>query len=131
MHVRATKSRMLGGAGVALIALILGGCASSAPNALMRTQISEARASVARAIDAGAMEHAPILIRDAEDKIVEAEAVHRRRGGEISRQLLEAARVDAELAEQTARAAKAKTTANEIRESIRTIQEETTRGRSQ
>lgn len=123
-------NRMQLGFGVAIISLVLAGCGSSAPSALMVSQIAEARATVARATEAGARDHAPILLRDAESKIEQAEALHRRRGGTTSRQLLEAARADAELAEQTARAARAQASAREIQESIQTLREETARGRS-
>ena len=115
------------GFGAVVLALVVGGCASSAPSALMMSQAEEARAAIARATEAGALEHAPLLLRDAEDKIREAEALYKRRGGETSRQLLEAARVDAELAEHTARTAKAQASAVQIEESIRVLREETAR----
>ena len=118
------------GLGVAIIALTIAGCGSSAPSALLVSQIAEARATLARAADAGAREHAPILLRNAEEKIAQAEALYRQRGGTTSRQLLEAARVDAELAEHTARAAIAQASVREVRESIRILREETARGRS-
>lgn len=129
MYRNGICSRLQIGFGVAVLALVVGGCASSAPSALLMSQIEEARAAVARAEDAGAREHAPILLRDAEDKIDEAEEVYRSRKGAVSRRLLEAARADAELAEHTARAAQARASADEIQESIRILREETERDR--
>jgi hypothetical protein len=129
MYRKGLSRRLQLGIGVALLALVVSGCASSAPSALVVSQIQEARAALARAEDAGAREHAPILLRDAEDKIEEAGEVHRRSKGVVSRRLLEAARADAELAEHTARAAKAQAAADEIQQSIRILREETLRGR--
>jgi uncharacterized lipoprotein YmbA len=114
----------------AIIALTLAGCASTGPTALQLNQAQEARAAIQRAEEAGAREHAPILLRDAEEKITEAQRVYRRRGGATSQRLLEAARVDAELAEQTARAARARATAREVEASIQALREEMARQRN-
>ena len=96
---------------LSLVAL-LGACASkgTAPVAEMAT----ARASIAQAESAGALDTAPVELLAARDKFAKAEAAASAdRFGE-ARRLAARAEADAELAERKARAVKAQAAASEL-----------------
>lgn len=112
-------------------AVAISGCAGTSSKkedmSLANEQISIARSDVSNAINAGGNEFAPLQVRSAMDKIGNAEQAMRAKEYSRARQLAEQARVDAQLAESMARAAKAQRAADELREGRRILREELVR----
>lgn len=119
-----TLRHLWAAAGLASI-LLLGGCASKgmAPVA----ELATARASIAQAESAGAVQLAPVELLAARDKLGRAEAATREDRFGDGRRLAEQAQVDAEVAERKARAANAARAAEELRRANATLERETAR----
>lgn len=109
-----------------LLTLAAAGCAGSK---LPPPDFSGPRSAIAEADQAGASESAPLLLRNARQKLQQAEAAAADDDMERAQFLAEEAAVDAELAAATARAANAQTAVDELRESIRVLREEIERNR--
>jgi hypothetical protein len=102
------------------------GCAGSK---LPPPDFSGPRATIAEADQAGASEAAPLLLRNARQKLQQAEDAAANDDMERAQFLAEEAAVDAELAAAMARAANAQAAVDELRESIRVLREEIERSR--
>ena len=102
------QARML----IAGLSLLLAACAS--PGIAPVAELATARASIAQAERAGAMEAAPVELLTAREKLGKAEAAVREGRFDSARRLAEQAEADAELAERKARAAKAQAAAAEL-----------------
>ncbi|MFO7592997.1 MAG: DUF4398 domain-containing protein [Pseudomonadota bacterium] len=87
-------------------------------------QISIAKTDLNSAISAGANDYAPLHVRSAMDKISSAEKAMASEEYTRARQLAEQARLDAQLAEATARSAKAQKAADAVKEGGRILREE-------
>ena len=109
-----------------LLTLALAGCAGSK---LPPPDFSGPRSMIAEADQAGASESAPLLLRNARQKLERAQAAADDDDYERAQFLAEEAAVDAELAAATARAENAQAAVNELRESIRVLREEIERSR--
>ena len=104
-----------------LIVLTASGCASvPRPDA----ELAKADAAVNQAIEAGARTHAPLLLREAENKLNQARAYTEKEEYKKAVQLTEEVRVDAELAQVTSLATKAQTSVDELNQSIQMLRKE-------
>lgn len=109
---------------VALIcgaAVVIVGCAAATPPV---DTVSTADMALNRAIDAKAMQHAPLELRLAEEKLDRAKSALEEEDYEQARRLAEEAQVDARLAEARARSRAARQQAQEIEQTIDTLQRE-------
>lgn len=98
-------------AALSLVAL-LGACASKGISPV--AELTTARASIAQAESAGALDAAPVELLAARDKLGKAEASARAERFDEARRLAARAEADAELAERKARAVKAQAAATEL-----------------
>ena len=100
---------------------LMAGCASTpAPVA----QMAVSSADVARAAGSGAGEVAPVEMQSARDKLGRARLAMTEKKYRLARSLAQEAQVDAQLAEVKSGSSKAGKAADELRESIRVLQEE-------
>jgi hypothetical protein len=108
--------------GVAAAAvLFMAGCAStSAPT----EQMAVSRAAVSNAMSAGGNQFAPVQTRSALEKMESAERAMADKDHELALRLAEQAEVDAKLAAEMARSAKAQKAADALQEDIRVLREE-------
>lgn len=104
------------------LVILLAACASKA--VLPSAQLDAARASIAQAESAGALDAAPVELLSARDKLSKAEAAAREDRFDAARQLAEAAEADAEVAERKSRAAKAEAAAAELARSNALLRKE-------
>ncbi len=111
---------------VLALALFTAGCAGSR---MPPPDMSAARSAIADADQAGAGEAAPLELRNARQKLQQAEQALERDDQERAAFLTDEAQVDAELAQAKTRSAKAQAAVDELRESIRTLREEIDRSR--
>lgn len=107
---------------IAGLALLLGACAS--PGTPPVGELATARASIAQAESAGALEAAPIELLAARDKLGKAEAAVREERFDLARRLAAHAEADAEVAERKTRAIKAQTAAAELARSNELLRKE-------
>lgn len=105
-----------------LAAFGLAACGSKYPPP--DSQISLASSAISKAESAGAYEAAPVELKAAREKLNEAKRLMQREDNLSAQRLAEQAIVDANLAEAKARTAKSQDAVNEVKESIRTLQEE-------
>lgn len=112
--------------GLALLALLVSGCASSR---VPPPDLTASRNAVTEADQAGAVEAAPLAMRNARMKLDEAQRALNDEDYERAKLLAEQAQVDAEYAEAKARAATAQAAVDELRESIRVLRDEIERNR--
>ncbi len=135
MHVLKAGPRRLGVSAVvvAMVALLVGGCASSAqvPEAQVSAAIAASNTSVQQAEQAGAQNYAPLELRQAQQKLEEARQAVAEGETLKAQRLAEKAQVDAQLAEAKTRSAKAQEAVDELNETIRALREEIERGRNQ
>ncbi|MEP0549078.1 MAG: DUF4398 domain-containing protein [Rhodothermales bacterium] len=110
----------------AALALLIAGCAGSK---LPPPDLSASRSAIAQADQAGASEAAPLALRNARQKVQQAEEASNRGDYRRAQMLSEQAEIDAKLAEATARSAKAQAAVDELRESIRVLRDEINRNR--
>lgn len=108
------------------LALLVSGCAGSK---LPPPDFTSSRSAIAQADQAGASEAAPLALRNARQKLQEAEAASNRGDNRMAQMLAEQAEIDAKLAEATARSSTAQAAVDELRESIRTLRDEINRNR--
>ncbi|MEM1042249.1 MAG: DUF4398 domain-containing protein [Bacteroidota bacterium] len=111
---------------VLALALVTAGCAGSK---LPPPNLSTAQNAIAEADESGASEAAPLALRNARQKLDQAEQAVEREDYGQARYLADQAQVDAELAEARARSATAMAAVDELRESIRVLREEINRSR--
>lgn len=107
---------------IAGLALVLAACAS--PGVAPVGELASARASIAQAESAGALEAAPLELLSARDKFAKAEAAVREERFDAARRLAAQAEVEAEVAERKARSVKAQTAAAEIARSNELLRNE-------
>ena len=109
----------------AIALLTLAGCASTGD--LPREEMAVARAAVERAAGpAGA--DAPIEVSQAREKLDRANSAVVRKDFDVARRLAEQAEVDANLAEAKSHSIRADRALREVREGIRQLREEISRG---
>lgn len=106
------------------IAAAATGCAS-AP--MPTDRIALAERAVQDAERAGAVELAPVEMRNAREKLTAAQKAATEREAEEMSRLSEQAEIDAQLAEATARAEKSARAVTELEDSLRALQRETQR----
>lgn len=94
------------------MALGLAACAS--PGKPPTAELTSAQASITQAESAGAVQQAPVELLTAREKLGRAQAAAREERFDQARRLANQAEVDAELAEQKSRVAKAQTAAQEL-----------------
>ena len=105
----------------ALIVLIASGCAGiPRPDGAL----AKSDAAVKQAIEVGARTHAPLLLREAENKLNQARVETENKEYKKALQLIEQVQVDAELAQVTTLAAKAQKSVDELNLSIRVLRKE-------
>ena len=102
-------------------AIIMAGCASNPPPT---EQMAVSRAAVNNASSAGASEFAPVQLKSAMEKMDAAERAMTEKEYVLARHLAEQAQVDAQLAESTARSAKAQKAADALKEDSRILRQE-------
>jgi hypothetical protein len=112
---------------IMLVLAILGlsACATKYPPP--ESQVSLATSSINQAESVGAYETAPVELKAAKDKLAEARQAMRKEDNLTAQRLAEQAIVDANLAQAKARTVKSQKAAEEIKSSIRTLQEEINR----
>ncbi|MCU0759942.1 MAG: DUF4398 domain-containing protein [Steroidobacteraceae bacterium] len=108
----------------AAVALALGACASQP---LPTDQLALAEQAIRDAERAGAVELAPVEMRNAREKLGAAQRAAGEREVDTTTRLAEQAQVDAQLAEATARAAKSTRAVEQLEDSLRALQRETQR----
>lgn len=108
--------------GTAAAAIVLmAGCAStSAPT----EQMAVSRVAVSNAMSAGGNQFAPVQLKSALDKMDAAERAMGAKDYELALRLAEQAEVDAKLATEMARSAKARQAADAVQEDIRVLRQE-------
>jgi len=116
------KSNQIRGMGMAAAAvLFIAGCASTqAPT----EQMAVSKAAVNNAMSAGGNQFAPVQTKSALDKINAAERAMAEKDYELALRLAEQAEVDAKLAAEMARSAKAQKAADAVQEDIRVLRQE-------
>ena len=112
------------GARVGVIALLITGCATVAPP---RDRIAAAEMQIRKAEDGLAAQYAPLDLLKAREKYEGARRAVQQEEFDEARRLADQATVDARLAEEKARTAKAQRMAEEMQESLETLQRETER----
>ncbi|PXX90297.1 hypothetical protein DIT71_12415 [Marinobacter vulgaris] len=112
---------MLGAAGILGIAVVIGGCASSAerPDGDMRT----AESAIQQAVSSDARKFEPVLLNQAQNKVADAEELIEQEKYIEAERLLEQASVDAQLAGARSDTAKAKQAVEEINGNIESLRQ--------
>lgn len=108
------------------VLLLAAGCSGSR---LPSPDLSPTRSAIAQADQAGASESAPLALRNARQKLEQAEAASNRGDNRTAQMLAEQAEIDARLAEARARSARAQAAVDELRESVRVLRDEINRNR--
>ena len=104
-------------------------CACQTPKRPLQA-VATADAAVQQADLGAAAQHAPLELRLAREKLEEAKSKLRDEQYTDARRLAEQALVDVQLAEVKAQSAQARSTAEDLRQGIQTIQDEAERGAS-
>ena len=117
--------RLMKGCLVTLFIVVLAGCAAKAP--VPEKQVTLATQSIVQAESSGAVEFAPLELKAARDKLSQAKLAMDREENIVARRFADEAMVDANLAEAKARSAKAQKVVEELKESIRILQQEMNR----
>ena len=110
---------------IACSAVIISGCASTAP--APTEQMAVSRSAIANAVSAGGSEYAAVEMRSAQEKIDRANRAMEKHDYENARWLAEEAQADARLAEKKAQSAKAQQAASVMQDDIRVLREEINR----
>jgi hypothetical protein len=105
---------------VAALMLMVGCASTSAPT----EQMAVSRAAVSNAMGAGGTEFAPVQFKSASDKLTAAERAMADKNYELALRLAEQAEVDAKLAAEMARSAKAQRAADALQDDIRVLRQE-------
>jgi predicted transcriptional regulator len=100
-------------------ALSLASCASKPP--VPSEQLAVSKAAIEQAQQAQANNYAPVELRQAQDKLSQAQAAVQQENYEAAKRLAEQAEVDARLAETKAHSTRAQNAVAEINESIRAL----------
>lgn len=105
----------------AVFVLTASGCAGvPRPDAAL----AKSDSAVKQAIEAGARTHAPLLLREAENKLNQARLDAKNDDYKKAQQLAEQVQVDAELAQVTTLAVKAQISVDELNQSIKLLRKE-------
>lgn len=110
---------------VTLFIVVLAGCAVQVP--APEKEVALATQSIVQAENSGAVEFAPMELKSARDKLNQAQLAMDREEHVGARRLADEAMVDANLAEAKARSAKSQKVVEELKESIRILQQEMNR----
>jgi hypothetical protein len=111
--------RRIGTAAAAIV--LMAGCASTpAPT----EQMAVSRAAISNAMSAGGNQFAPVQLKSAMDKMDAAERAVAEKNYELALRLAEQAEVDARLAAEMARSAKARQAADAVQDDIRVLRQE-------
>ena len=110
---------------VTLLMVVLAGCAGKAP--APEKQVTLATQSIAQAERSGAVEFAPVELKSARDKLSQAKLAMDNEENLKARRLADEAMVDANLAEAKARSSKSQKVVEELKDSIRILEEELNR----
>lgn len=105
----------------AIILLMMGACASTKPPTQQLTQLET---SIKQAEQVGAENYAPLELREARKKLEKAREMVSQEKYEEAELVAEKAMVDAELAEIKTLSSKSQQAVDQLRESIRVLQEE-------
>lgn len=106
---------------VAVAVMLMAGCAS---NPAPTEQMAVSRAAISNAMGAGGSEFAPLQLKSALDKMNAAEKAVADKNYELASRLAEQAEVDAKLATEMARSAKAQKAAEALQDDIRVLRQE-------
>lgn len=123
MHNKKRKRGLLYGLLGLPFFLLLVGC-GGANSAGLQRDITRVEMAITEAQEADAEQHAPLELRLAHDNLQDARKAFTEKEYDKARRFVEKALVDAKLAEATARAEKTKQTAQQLRESIETLNKE-------
>jgi hypothetical protein len=108
----------------------LTGCASSQPpEAAVTAEMATAQSAVEQAEQSDAADHAALELRNARQKLEQAQAAMDSGDRTLALRLAEQAAVDAELAEAKSRSSRAQQAVDEVQASIRALREEIERNR--
>lgn len=110
---------------VTLLMIVLAGCAVRVP--APEKQVTLATQSIVQAENSGAAEFAPVELKSARDKLNQAKLAMGKQENIVAKRLADEAMVDANLAEAKARSAKSQKVVEELKESIRILQQEMNR----
>lgn len=105
--------------------VLLSGCASTPP--APSSEMTRAKAAIEQAQRAGAREYATEDLNDSQQKMGQAEAAIAKGNNAQGARLVEESYADAHLAQVTAQSAKSAKAANDVDQSIQTLQQETNR----
>lgn len=105
---------------VAAVVLMAGCAGNPAPT----EQMAVSRGAVSNAMSAGGNQFAPVQLKSAMDKMDAAERAMAAKDHELALRLAEQAEVDAKLAAEMARSAKARQAADAVQEDIRVLRQE-------
>lgn len=103
--------------------LLLAGCAGNPPT----EQFAVTNTVVKAATDAGAAQYAPVEMKSAQDKLVQAEKLMQDERYDDARRIAEEAEWDARVAERKTRAVKAQKTLEDSQNGVQQIREEGSR----
>jgi hypothetical protein len=123
--MRMNISRLIKAGLVTLLMIVLAGCAVQAP--APEKQVTLATQSIVQAENSGAVEFAPVELKSARDKLDQAKLAMGKQENIVAQRLADEAMVDANLAEAKARSAKSQKVVEELKESIRILQQEMNR----
>ena len=101
--------------------VLISACASTKPP---NDKLTQVEASIQQAEQVGAENYAPLEIREARKKLAEARELVAREKYEKAKRTADRAMVDAELAQMKSLSEKAQKAVQQLRESIRVLQEE-------
>ena len=118
-------SRLIKAVLVTLLMVVMTGCAVQVP--APEQEITLATQSIVQAESSGAVEFAPVELKSARDKLNQANRAMDNQEHIVARRLAEEAMVDANLAEAKARSAKSQKVVDELKESIRILEQEMNR----
>ncbi len=104
--------------------LLFAGCASLPPPT---EQMAVSRAAISNALSAGGNQYAPVVYKSAIDKMQAAEAAMPNEDYALALRLAQEAEVDARLAAEAARAAKAQRAADTVQDDMRALRKEMNR----
>lgn len=111
--------------GITVVAAVfMAGCVSTPIAPAPTEQMAAAKVAISTATSAGGHEFAPLQLKSAMEKMDGAEQAIAKKDYVRARQLAEQAQVDAQLAEATARSAKAQKVADALQEDSRVLRQE-------
>ena len=123
--MRMNISRLIKAVLVTLLMVVMTGCAVQVP--APEKEVTLATQSIVQAESSGAVEFAPVELKSARDKLNQANRAMDNQEHIVARRLAEEAMVDANLAEAKARSAKSQKVVDELKESIRILEQEMNR----